>query len=760
MAQTLLPIVPAGATSITPEFNVVVRDDVWAYCVGAFPVFAHRAEDHAGFRLYTSLAIAQGLCGQGDIVRAFGVSASSVKRGVKRFRQGGAKAFYAPRRGRGPAVLTEAVRARAQGLLDGGHTRSEVASTLGIGQDCVRKAIAAGRLHEPSRAAAPPAEPAAWDKSARGVEDARAALGMGCTRPLERVLAATGQLDQAPTRFEPCRDVPLGGVLTALPALLANGLLRHLDTCFTKLSGYYGTVQVVLVLAFMALGRIQRIEQLRYEPPGEWGKLLGLDRIPEVRTLRAKVKALCQDPALESWPALLAADWMREAPEVAGVLYVDGHVRVYHGHKTKLPARYVARDRLCLRGVTDYYVNDIAGRPFFVVERQVDAGLLEALRTDIVPRLLKDVPLQPTAEQLEDDPFLSRFVLVFDREGYSPGFFKTLWHEHRIACLTYHKYPGEKWRDEEFRPYLVSLSGGEAVEMDLAERGTRLGSGQDRVWVREFRKRTQTGHQVSLITTAYGADGTLTATRLFSRWTQENFFKYMSQEYGIEALVEYGTEEFPDPPRVVNPAWRTLDAKARALQARLRRAQAEFAANEMHPQTEPPKEQAALDRGAQLLETVEQLERELAQCKSERKQTDRHVALDTLPPEQRFPRLLPRCKRFTDTIKLLAYRAETAMALLLREHLDRSADARPLIRDLLSAHADLVPDEARGTLTVRIHPLTTPRATRAIADLLAPLNETETRYPGTELRLHYEMTATPHGDTQPGSHYFPPDQEV
>jgi hypothetical protein len=121
MAQTLLPIVPAGATSITPEFNVVVRDDVWAYCVGAFPVFAHRAEDHAGFRLYTSLAIAQGLCGQGDIVRAFGVSASSVKRGVKRFRQGGAKAFYAPRRGRGPAVLTEAVRARAQGLLDGGE---------------------------------------------------------------------------------------------------------------------------------------------------------------------------------------------------------------------------------------------------------------------------------------------------------------------------------------------------------------------------------------------------------------------------------------------------------------------------------------------------------------------------------------------------------------------------------------------------------------------------------------------------------------
>jgi hypothetical protein len=280
------------------------------------------------------------------------------------------------------------------------------------------------------------------------------------------------------------------------------------------------------------------------------------------------------------------------------------------------------------------------------------------------------------------------------------------------------------------------------------------------VWVREFRKRTPTGHQVSLITTAYQADAALTAPRLFSRWAQENFFKYMTQEYGIDALVEYGTEEFPDPPRVVNPAWRTLDAKVRALQARLRRAQAEFAAHELHPDPEPRQEQSAREKSARLLEAVEQVERELAQRKSERKKTDRHVSLDTLPPEQQFTRLRPRCKRFTDTIKLLAYRAETALALLLREHLDRSADARPLIRDLLSTHADLVPDESGGTLTVRLHPLTTPRATRAVADLLDHLNETETRYPGTDLRLHYEMANTPPGDTLPGSEYFPPDQEV
>lgn len=75
-------------------------------------------------------------------------------------------------------------------------------------------------------------------------------------------------------------------------------------------------------------------------------------------------------------------------------------MRVYHGSLTQLPRRYVSRERLCLRGITDYWVNDIQGQPFFVVERQVDSGLLEALRTDIVPRLLKDVPNQPTDQWL------------------------------------------------------------------------------------------------------------------------------------------------------------------------------------------------------------------------------------------------------------------------------------------------------------------------------------------------------------------------
>ena len=199
-------------------------------------------------------------------------------------------------------------------------------------------------------------------------------------------------------------------------------------------------------------------------------------------------------------------------------------MRVYHGDQTKIPRRYVSRQRLCLRGITDYWINDIAGRPFFVVERAIDHGLLEALRTDIVPRLLKDIPNQPTQQQLDDDPHLARFYMVFDREGHSPGFFREMWQRHRISCISYHKYPGEVWPTEEFQSTTVKFPFGEEVSMQLAERGTWIGSVKEGLWVREIRKLTPSGHQTSIITTAFADLPERIALWMFSRWAQENFF--------------------------------------------------------------------------------------------------------------------------------------------------------------------------------------------------------------------------------------------
>ena len=133
-------------------------------------------------------------------------------------------------------------------------------------------------------------------------------------------------------------------------------------------------------------------------------------------------------------------------------------------------------------GTTDYWVNDVLGQPFFAVERPIDHGLLEVLKNDIVPRLLQDVPGQPSAEELEADRYRARFVIVFDREGYSPEFFKDMWQTHRVACITYHKFPKDDWPTTEFVDCETTLPNGERVSLKLAEQGAgsarrRRGSG-------------------------------------------------------------------------------------------------------------------------------------------------------------------------------------------------------------------------------------------------------------------------------------------
>jgi len=330
-------------------------------------------------------------------------------------------------------------------------------------------------------------------------------MGNGATRSLERVAAAMGVLKSAPIEFQTTCDVAQGGVLLALPALLAAGLLRCTPGFYQLPNGFYGIESIFLLLGLMALARIRSLEQLRYQIPGEWGKLLGLDRIPEVRTLRAKLKLLCQDVGQAMrWNAELAKEWMARQDDAELYFYCDGHVRVYHGDQSKLPRHYVARERLCLRATTDYWINAMDGQPFLYVNKEVDPGLIATLKADVIPWLEANVARTPELERrLAEDPRAHWFTMVFDREGYSPELFGQM-REKRIAILTYHKFPQDDWRSEEFSTHSVPLAGGETVSMQLAERGSQL---SNNLWLREIRKLTDSGHQTSILTDEFsGAD--------------------------------------------------------------------------------------------------------------------------------------------------------------------------------------------------------------------------------------------------------------
>jgi len=209
----------------------------------------------------------------------------------------------------------------------------------------------------------------------------------------------------------------VSGVLLALPALLAAGLLHRTPEFYQLPNGFYGIESVFLLLALMALARIRSLEQLRYQAPGEWGKLLGLDRIPEVRTLRAKLKLLCLDMGRAMrWNAELAREWIARQNDTELYFYCDGHVRVYHGDQTALPRHYVARERLCLRATTDYWINAMDGQPFLYVNKEVDPGLIATLKGDVIPWLEANMSRTPEQEQrLAEDARAHWFTMVLTR---------------------------------------------------------------------------------------------------------------------------------------------------------------------------------------------------------------------------------------------------------------------------------------------------------------------------------------------------------
>jgi hypothetical protein len=576
----------------------------------------------------------------------------------------------------------------------------------------------------------------ALTKSQRSQTDAQALMGVATTRSLERVMAAMGLLQDAPIEFEVADDVPQGGVLCALPALLAFGLLRHTRERFTLPAGYYPLEVYFLVMSFLALARVGSLEALRYEPPGEWGKLLGLDRIPEVRTLREKLERLCEPSGrVQQWSQTLSQEWMEGSGETVGTAYVDGHVRVYHGKLTQWPRRHVARERLCLRGTTDYWVNAMDGQPFFAVTQAVDPGLLGVLRQSIIPRLKRELPRQPSAAELAADPYLVRFTLICDRAVYSPEFFAEAKAE-RVAVITYHKFPGADWAAEEFARREVRLASGEVVALELAERGTQLSNG---LWVREVRHRESSGHQVSVLSTDYQRSLEQAAVALFARWCQENFFKYMIEHYNLDRLVEYGIEPLPDTTRVVNPAWRELDSQVRKQAALLAREQARFGSLNLPAQADLQETQELATQKAQLLQGVQARQKQLEELKEKRRAVDKHVLLKDLPEAQRFGQLRTDKKHLVDTLKLIAYRAETALVQIVREKLRRWDDARALVRQVLGSAVDLRPDTKSKTLTIRLHRLTTAAHDEALRHLCEELTATETVYPGTELRMIYEM---------------------
>lgn len=545
-----------------------------------------------------------------------------------------------------------------------------------------------------------------------------------------------GLIAGAPTVFKAGNSIEHGAILLALPALESQGLLKALEVYDSLPQGYYNLTHILLLLAYMALLRINNPEQLKTCNPGELGRIMGLDRVPEMRCLRQKIKLITEQHKAVALEKSLFAGWLNPDQNPCLFFYIDGHVKIYFGDKANLSKTYVSRQKLCLCGTTEYWVNDQQGSPYMSVIGELNEHLRLVIEEQLVPRLLEDTRDMITQQQLDANKLLPRFILFFDREAYDTSFFVRLWNEHRIAIVTYRKNVKDKWPEEDFKSYDVQVINNKTT-MLLCEKPVELGGHS----FREVRKLSEGGHQTSIITTDQTLSLDQTAGSMFSRWSQENYFRYMIAEFNFDKMVQYGVETIDENTKVVNPAYNKLTQQIKKATEKRRRTESQlYELMEKLQQTKKGNEQLQVtEKQATVQQTSQTYATKIAELKAGRKEITRTIALKDMPKANRYNCLKKESKLFMNVIKMIAYRAETVLYNLIKPIFKNAQkEGRQIIQSMLASDADILPDYEAKTLTVKIHGQATPKINEILKKLCDQLNETKTIYPQTDLTIIFK----------------------
>ena len=550
-------------------------------------------------------------------------------------------------------------------------------------------------------------------------------------------MSSLGAGGHAEIKFEESQSLCGAGILFLLPSLLAQGLLKTNDVYQLPPNHYYGLESIVLTIAFMALARIKNPEQLKQCKPGEIGRIIGLDRVPEVKCLREKIKLLTEQNQAVNLNNLLIDDWYSGTQkENADFLYIDGHVRIYYGTKANLPAKFISRQKLCLSATTEYWVNDAQGMPVMMVLGELTEKLQIAIEEIIIPQLAQAGLI--TLDVTENTQIQSTFI--FDREAYEPAFFNRLWITYKIAVITYRKNVKDKWQEECFENFAVSVSE-QIINMDLCEQETMLGG----YHFREIRKMGESGHQTSIITTHPSLEMAMIAGRMFTRWSQENFFRYLILDYDFDKMISFGVESINPEKKVVNPEYRKANHQLKKLREKIQRVESKFypLAEQMinAPLEAVPTITLKQTEYKATIETYHEQEKLLVKKRSE---LSPKIKLVQMPVQARYNKLKTESKILMNVIKMICYRAESAVASWITPFIGKANnEKRMVVKQIIGSNADLIPDYENNTLTVVLHSLSANRFNHAVAELAILLNQTETVFPGTNLKLIYKTSAFP-----------------
>jgi hypothetical protein len=540
-------------------------------------------------------------------------------------------------------------------------------------------------------------------------------------RQTDRALARAGFIEDAVPVFASGTQIPGAGALLAVPLINESGVLTIFQGLAHTLGpAFYGVRTVVMTLLFMALLRIKRPERLRTQRPVDLGRVLGLDRAPEVKTLRRKLTQLGKKGVGVRFMRELARRRLSSKNRI-GFFYVDGHVREYHG-TAKLGKAYVTRRRLAAPASTDTWVNDAQGSPVFVVTSELNASLTKVL--------------EPIVDELQ--VLLGtkrRFTMIFDRGGWSPALFARLI-ARGVDVMTYRKGKIVPIPHKQFRTVTARVAGAK-VSYELHDTKIRLGladNDQKELWLRQVtRLRDEKGTQTQVLTSREDLRPEEVLYRMFNRWRQENFFKYMRQEYALDALIEYGSEALDPKLDRPNPLRLEADKSLRKAQAELRVLERVYGeAAVQNPESVRPSMRGFKIAHGDLGKAIRAAQGRIAALKAQRDDLPKRI------PATDLERLPSAVRLVTDALKMTAYQIENQLVDLIYDHYPRAAmEGHTLIVAALNSSADLQVEN--GVLRVTLAAQSSSHRTRAIAALCAQLTACNASFPGTNLRLHYAI---------------------
>ena len=745
VSQPVLALLPAQACSVGPSAGLVEGPDGGVVFVFGLATFSYGAGDEAGRRLAAVQLAAIKIAPAVEVASAFGVSVATLWRWTSAVTYAGVVGLVRERSGpKGPSKLTGPLTARIVGLEAAGRTLLEIAAATGVSTATVRVALGRVTPHaeQPARQAGLDQDIVAavtveHDQDAdAGAPRELVVLAAPAPRTADRVAARFGDLIEAPVVLTQGAHLLLVGLLLALPALEMTGLLDVAAATFGPMSnGFYGLRATMLTGVFLALLREPRAEGATRIAPADLGRVLGLDRAPEVKTLRRKLSELAAAGAGAQLQAALAAHHAQARPGAVGFLYLDGHVRVYTGTR-QLPKTHIARIRIGGPATEETWVTDTDGDPVMVITAPPSASLAAELA-----RLLPDL----RAVIGPDRPC----TVVFDRGGYSPAVFTEILSA-GFDLLTYYKGTWTRSEPAAFTTADFIAPDGATATYELAERSidlpvparpatpTQASRPASTLTLRLIVRASPTGHQTPILTNRTDLTAPEIAYRMANRWRQENYFTCAREHFALDALDSYADHPDDLDRMVPNPAKAHAHDQVATARTQVGAAHADLAAaiDDAATRARRPGSGGTATVEAAPGDALTTANTALDAAQAASRETPSDLPLSAVRPGSRL--LETERKLLTHAIRMSAYNTESALARLLRPHYPRGDDeGRALLREAFTLPGDL--EIIGSTLHVRLDPGSAPRRSRALAALATELTATATKYPGTDLTIAYSV---------------------